>query len=213
MQLPTWSLRNMSYRYPKTLFFSVFIIFFSTSIEVTVAGPRPADQVKITVEAVLEVLRDDSLDPESRRTKIRKLVNARFDYREMSKRTLAKNWAKANDEEKESFVELFSQLLEWSYIGRIEAYSNEMVMYQKEIIKGDRAQVNTIIVSGSTDIPIDYRLMKKGDDWFVYDVIIERVSLIRNYRSNYQSIIKNEGMSGLLAKMEQKVEELKAKTE
>ena len=191
------------------LFF--LVIFPNTFIDFAAAAPTPTEKVKATVEAVLEVLRDKTLDQETRRSSIRNHVSARFDYREMSKRTLAKNWGKATDGQQDRFIDLFSQLLQWSYIGRIEAYSNETVKYQKETIKKNRAQVETFIETGGTDIPINYRLIMRGDDWFVYDVIIEQVSLIRNYRSSYQSIIKNEGMDGLLAKMETKVEELKEK--
>jgi phospholipid transport system substrate-binding protein len=195
----------------KNVLLCFIVVFHYTFIDFAIAVPTPTEQVKATVDAVLEVLRDKALDQETRRSLIRKHVSARFDYREMSKRTLAKYWKKATDGQQDRFVDLFSQLLQWSYIGRIEAYSDETVKYQKETIKKNRAQVETFIETGGTDIPIDYRLVMRGDEWFVYDVIIEQVSLIRNYRSSYQSIIKNEGMDGLLAKMETKVQELKEK--
>jgi phospholipid transport system substrate-binding protein len=193
------------------LFLSIMLIFLLTFVLPVVAAPTPTEQVKTTVNAVLELLRDKSLDREIRRTKIRDVINERFDYRAMSQRTLATQWKKASDEEKERFVDLFSKLLEWTYVGRIEAYTNETVEFDKEIIKGHRAQVNTFIVTASADIPVNYRLLKKGNDWYVYDVIIEEVSLIRNYRSSYRSIVKNEGISGLLSKMEQKIKELQKK--
>ena len=177
------------------------------------AAPTPKEQVKMTVNAVLELLKDKSLDRQTKRSKIRDVINERFDYRAMSQRTLATQWKKASDEEKERFVDLFSKLLEWTYVGRIEAYTNETVEFDKEIIKDHRAQVNTFIVTASADIPVNYRLLKKDNDWYVYDVIIEEVSLIRNYRSSYRSIVKNEGISGLLSKMEQKIKELKEKAE
>jgi phospholipid transport system substrate-binding protein len=177
------------------------------------AASSPTEQVKTTVNTVLDLLRDKSLDRETRRSKIRDVINERFDYRAMSRRTLATQWKKASDEEKERFVDLFSKLLEWTYVGRIEAYTNETVEFDKEIIKDHRAQVNTFIVTASADIPVNYRLLKKDNDWYVYDVIIEEVSLIRNYRSTYRSIVKNEGISGLLSKMEQKIKELQGKAD
>ena len=175
------------------------------------AAQTPTEQVKATVDAVLGLLRDQSLEPQIRRDKLRELIKSRFDFRAMAQRALATNWKKATKEEQDQFVDLFSQLLEWTYIGRIEAYTNEAVEFEKEIVKSNRAQVNTFIITASADIPISYRMLKKEEKWLVYDVIIEEVSLVRNYRSSYRSIVKNEGMSGLLAKMERKVKELRVK--
>lgn len=173
------------------------------------AAQGPKEQVEITVSAILEVLKDGSLAREARRDKIRALIQARFDFRAMSQRTLATHWKKATAQEQDRFVGLFSRLLEWTYIGRIEAYSNETVKYTGEKIKKDRALVNTFIVTASTEIPIDYKLLKNGNQWLIYDVIIEQVSLVRNYRGTYRSIVKRHGIGGLLEKMEQKVEQLK----
>ena len=174
------------------------------------AASAPKAQVEETVEAVIALLRDKSLEREVRRDKIRKLIYDRFDFRLMSQRTLSTNWKKASAEQKDRFIQLFSQLLEWSYISRIEAYTNEKVEYLSEKIKKNRAQVDTVILSGGTDIPVNYRLINKDDQWFVYDVIIEEISLISNYRSSYRTIVKKDGIDGLLAQMEQKIAELKA---
>lgn len=126
----------------------------------------------------------------------------------MSQRTLATNWSKTTDEEKEKFVGLFSQLIENSYVSKIESYTNERVDYPGEKVSGRKAVVETLIITSSADIPVDYRLYQKGDQWLVYDVIIEGVSLISNYRSSYQEIMKKEGFDGLLAKMRAKIDEL-----
>ena len=160
------------------------------------AGPMA--QVKETVDAILATLKDDSLTREVRRKQIRNLINRRFDYRTMSQRTLAVNWKKASPAVRDRFIKLFSKMLESTYMGRIEAYTNERVEYVKERIKGKKAIVDT----GNVDIPITYRLRRKGDQWLVYDVKIEEVSLIRNYRSSYGEIVRKEGFDGLLAKME-----------
>ena len=174
------------------------------------AASGPKAQVEETVEAIIALLRDKSLERDTRRDKIRKLIYARFDFQLMSQRTLSTNWKKASAEQKDRFVQLFSELLEWSYISRIEAYTNEKVEYLGEKIKKNRAQVDTFILSGGTEIPLNYRLINKGDEWFVYDVIIEQISLISNYRSSYRTIVKNDGIDGLLVQMEQKIAELKA---
>ena len=174
------------------------------------AASGPKAQVEETVEAVIALLKDKSMEREMRRDKIRKLIYDRFDFQLMSQRTLSTNWKKASAEQKDRFIQLFSQLLEWSYISRIEAYTNEKVEYVGEKIKKNRAQVNTVILSAGTEIPVNYRLINKDNEWLVYDVIIEEISLIRNYRSSYRTIAKKDGIDGLLAQMEQKIEELKA---
>jgi phospholipid transport system substrate-binding protein len=172
------------------------------------AGNAPIDVVRTSVDAVLAILDDEQLNYDDKRTQIRVIVKERFDFRAMSQRTLATNWNKTTDEEKEKFVDLFSQLIENSYVGKIDSYTNERVDYPGEKISGRKAVVETLIITSSADIPVDYRLYQKGDQWLVYDVIIEGVSLISNYRSSYQEIMKKEGFDGLLAKMRAKIDEL-----
>ncbi len=128
----------------------------------------------------------------------------------MSQRTLATNWKKASKEQKKEFVQLFSQLIENTYIGRVEAYTDEKVDYPGEKVKGKKAVVETLILTKSADIPVNYKVYRKKGEWWVYDVIIEGISLISNYRSSYQEIVKKEGVDGLLAKMKVKVKELES---
>jgi len=172
------------------------------------AETSPVQTVHESVDAILALLKDDTLSQDDRRAKIRAHINTRFDFDAMSQRTLATNWKKATKQEKEKFIDLFSQLIENTYIGKIEAYTNEKVEYPGEKVKGNKALVETLIIAASADIPVDYKLYKKGDTWWVYDVIIEGVSLISNYRSSYQEIVKKEGFDGLLAKMQEKIDEL-----
>jgi phospholipid transport system substrate-binding protein len=172
------------------------------------AETSPVQTVHESVDAILALLKDETLEQDERRAKIRAHINARFDFDAMSQRTLATNWKKATKQEKEKFIDLFSQLIENTYIGKIEAYTNEKVEYPGEKVKGNKALVETLIIAASADIPVDYKLYKKGDTWWVYDVIIEGVSLISNYRSSYQEIVKKEGFDGLLAKMQEKIDEL-----
>ncbi len=173
----------------------------------------PTEQVKETVDAVIALLKERSLDRETRRSRIRALIDDSFDFRLMSRRALSTNWKKATADQRQRFVDLFSRLLEWTYIGRIEAYTDEKVRYVGEKHKKDRAQVDTLILSASTEIPVSYRVYRAGDRWRVYDVVIEEVSLIRNYRSSYREIVKHQGIDGLLARMEDKLKELKAKAD
>jgi len=176
------------------------------------AAARPSakaiDDVQTTVDDVLTVLRDKTAPLEQRRAKIRNLVRGRFDFELMAKSTLGLQWKKASKPEQERFVELYSRLLEATYVGRIEAYTDEKVTYGSEKTKGDKALVETHIVTATTDIPIDYKLVQNSTEWKVYDVVIEGVSLIRNFRSSYGTIVEKEGFSGLFARMESKVQEL-----
>jgi phospholipid transport system substrate-binding protein len=174
------------------------------------AESTPTDDVRSSVEAVIALLKDDQLDRESRREKMRAVIDQRFDFRAMSQRTLATNWKKASNEEKQKFTELFAELIQNSYVSKIEAYTNETVEYPGEKQKGKKAVVDTLIITSSTEIPVNYKVYLKNGTWWVYDVIIEGVSLISNYRSSYQEIVKKDGFDGLLAKMEEKIRELKS---
>ena len=172
----------------------------------------PMTQMKSTVDEITSILNDENLkQPEAwpeKKTLIRTVVDHRFNFEEMSKRTLAKNWKKRTDEEKEYFVSLFSKLLQNTYIDRVENYSDEVVVFQKQKIKGKKAVVYTIISASATEIPVIYKLMQQGDDWFVYDVIIEGVSLVRNYRTQFTRIVSREKYAGLIKRVEDKVNKI-----
>jgi phospholipid transport system substrate-binding protein len=172
------------------------------------AGTSATDAVRTSVDTIIGILKDASLNQSARREKIRTVIAGRFDFRAMSQRTLATNWRKASKEEQQHFVQLFSELIQESYIGRIEAYTNETVKYPGEKTTDKRAVVDTLIQTSSAEIPVSYRLYLKNGQWLVYDVTVEGVSLISNYRTSYQEIVKNEGFSGLLARMQEKVKEL-----
>ena len=175
-----------------------------------VAEPSPTEEVRTSVDAIIALLKDEQLDRETRRVRMREVIDKRFDFRAMSQRTLATNWKKASDAEKQKFTELFSELIQNSYVSKIEAYTNETVKYPGEKQKGRKAEVDTLIITSSAEIPVDYKLYLKDGTWLVYDVIIEGVSLISNYRSSYQEIVKRDGFDGLLAQMEEKIRELKS---
>lgn len=173
------------------------------------AASTPKEDVRKTVDQVLAVLRDPQVKGVTRREKLSTLIRARFDFATMSQYTLGKYWKSASPEEQKNFIKLYSDLLEESYIGRVEAYSNEVVNYESEKIEGDRAEVKTLVHTGNIDIPIDYRLAQKSGEWFVYDVLIEEVSMIKNYRGTYGEIIRKEGFARLLERMAEKIEALR----
>lgn len=172
------------------------------------AGQTPIQTVQTAVDGILGILTNETLDKEEKRSKMREIINQRFDFRAMSQRTLATNWKKASRDEQQQFVGLFAQLIQSSYIGKVEAYTSEKVEYPGEKIKGKRAVVDTMIITSSTEIPVNYKVYLKNDEWRVYDVVIEGVSLISSYRSTYQEIVKKDGFPGLFVKMEAKLKEL-----
>jgi len=162
------------------------------------------EDVRGTIDGVLEVLRSRELSFESKAERILPIIRERFDFKAMSQHTLGKNWKRATQQEKDRFVKLFSELLESAYVSRIRLYKDQRVEYKQEKIKGKRAVVNTVFVTAKADIPINYKVYRKGDDWYVYDVVVEEVSLIRNYRSSYGEIVQKDGIDGLLAALESK---------
>jgi phospholipid transport system substrate-binding protein len=172
------------------------------------AADNATESVRTSVDAIIGILKDSSMDKPAKREKIRGVIAERFDFRVMSQSTLATNWKKASQEEQQQFVTLFAELIQNTYIGRVEAYTNETVKYPGEKISNNRAVVDTLIVTANAEIPVTYKLYLKDERWLVYDVNIEGVSLISNYRNSYQEIVKKEGFSGLLVKREEKVKEL-----
>ena len=175
----------------------------------TQAAPSATEQVRQTVEKVLSLLGNKALDETSRREQLKNLIQARFDFALMSQWTLGTYWRQANADQKQRFTSLYSELLEASYLGKIEAYTNEKVNFLSEMIEGQRAQVESEIVTGQANIPLSYRLNLSGEEWRVYDVMIEGVSLVRTYRGTFGEIARKEGIDGLLKQLEKKVQEQK----
>ena len=170
----------------------------------------PSDRVKDSVDKVIRVLKDKSLGKEERWSKIGLVINDSFDFRSMSQSVLATNWKKATPEERQQFVVFFSQYLEDTYRTKIEAYTNQKVDYVGETIRGKRAVVETLIITDNAEIPVNYKLKNNDGNWFAYDVVIEGVSLVNNYRSTFAAIVKNDGMDGLLSDIQTRINKYKA---
>jgi phospholipid transport system substrate-binding protein len=192
----------------KRFFVPILFGFMLMPATTAFAAGNATDSVRTSVESIIGILKDAGLDKPAKRDKIRVVIAERFDFRAMSQRTLATNWRKASKEEQQQFVELFAELIQNTYIGRVEAYTNEEVKYPGEKITDNRAVVDTLIITSSAEIPVTYKLYLKDDRWLVYDVNIEGVSLISNYRNSYLEIVKRDGFAGLLSQMEEKVKEL-----
>ncbi len=173
----------------------------------------PTDQLKGAIDRVVKTLEDPAYTgPEKameRRRAVRKIANDIFDFGEIARRSLARHWQPLTDKQREEFVMLFADLLERSYISKIELYGGEKILYTNEHVDGDQATVATrIITRNGTEVPIDYRLQKRADRWLVYDVNIEGVSLVSNYRTQFNKIIQTASYHDLVQKMRTKQDEL-----
>jgi len=178
-----------------------------------VAGP-PTDSMKGTIDEVLRIVRDKELKQpaktDERRALLEKVVADRFDYQEMSRRALGAPWNTLSDQEKQEFVVLFRTLLTNSYVEKVETYSGEGVQYLNERTEKEYAEVRTKILSGKTEIPLDYRLVNRGAEWRVYDVVVDGVSLVSNYRGQFTKIIRASSYSELVEQLRKKSDKLKA---
>ena len=175
------------------------------------AGP-PTDQLRTQIERVVKILEDPELKKDGRqkdrRTAVRQIANEIFDFSETARRSLARHWAGRTQTERDEFVQLFSDLLERSYISKIELYGGEKIAYAGDSIEGETAIVRTkLMTKQGTEIPIEYRMLRRGDKWLVYDVVIEGVSLIANYRTQFNKIITTSSFQELVKKMKTKQDE------
>lgn len=169
------------------------------------ALPSPQAQVQQMVDSVLEVLQDAELSVSEKKQLISGRVQRFLNIDSMARRTLGQHWDDASIEQRQRFADLFIQVLEKTYLNRIESYSEGSVRYQMQRVKGDKAIIDTVILSGEMEIPVQYKMIYVDDSWQVFDLVIEGISLIRNYRSSYGEIIRREGYEGLFARMEEKV--------
>jgi len=173
---------------------------------------QASDQLKVQIERVVKAIDDPDLKKDSRaldrRKSVRKIAEDIFDFGETAKRSLGRHWLARSAAEREEFTGLFADLLERSYISKIELFNGERIQFVGDSADGDQAVVRTkIVTKQGTEIPVDYRMLKKGDRWLVYDVIIEGVSLIANYRTQFNKIIQTSSYQELVKKMKTKQEE------
>jgi phospholipid transport system substrate-binding protein len=173
------------------------------------------DEVKRVVDEVVRIVADPELkkpqkEPQ-RRQALRNAIGNVFDYQEMAQRSLATHWKERTPAERKEFAGLFQTLLENSYAGKIESYHNEKIVYLKESVEGDRAEVKSKVIAPKGDeYSLEYRLTQKNGKWMVYDVVIEGVSLVSNYRGQFNRIINQQGYPALVKKLRTKSEEIKA---
>lgn len=189
----------------------VLLLLALSAAPATAASPK--DDLRGSVDRIMRLLDDEQLERERRNRQIREEVRNRFNFPTMSQWILGVHWRKASPEQRERFIDLFSRLLEATYKSRIEAYADrytdETVEFTSERIKGDKALVTTLVHTKNQAIPIDYKLVEGDGKWQIYDVVIEEVSLVRNFRSTYDEVVRKEGFDSLFARMEEKIVDLK----
>jgi phospholipid transport system substrate-binding protein len=166
----------------------------------------PTDQLRSSVDQMVKVLDDPALKADSRaqdrRAAIRKEAQVVFDFGETAKRALGRHWQGLSEKDRQEFTGLFTDLIERAYISKIERYSGERIAYAGESVEDGLATVRTrFVTKQGTEIPVDYRMQQRGDRWLVYDVMVEGVSLINNYRTQFDKIIQTSSYAELVRKM------------
>ena len=207
-------------RFPRNILVIGLSLFFMVTApggRVVAAPAEPLAVVRQAVDSILVIMQDKKLSgaakKEERRKRISVVVGGYFDFEEMSMRTLARHWKDRTPEERKQFVGLFRQLLERTYIDKVDNYCRELdasctgkvVVFKRQEQQGNKAVVYTVFVRNNVETPVEYKLKNEAGKWQVYDVVIEGVSLVRNYRTQFESIITREQFSGLIARMEEKV--------
>jgi len=189
---------------------AMIMIIICLALPAASGAESPMDTVKEHVDKVLDVLRDPALKSESRKkikkTKIRAIADKMFDFTEMSKRTLALNWRKFSPEQQNEFVSLFKDLLSDTYADKITSYTDEKIVFTKDMpLTGNTVEVKSTVLKKAQEIPINYRAINENGTWFVYDVVIEGVSLVNNYRTQFREILSSKPPESLLETLRKKV--------
>ncbi len=187
----------------KILLSGLFVLLFSVS---SFALPQPQVRVEQMVDSILGVLQQSDLSAAKKKALVSGRVQKYLNVQSMSRRTLGTYWDGATEEQRQIFSDLFVRILEGTYLNRIGDYSGGTVQYLKQRVKDEKAIIDTLIISDDLEIPVQYKMIYENGAWQVFDLVIEGVSLVRNYRSSYGEIIRRSGYEGLLALMDEKVQ-------
>ena len=184
---------------------AVLVLALCLSPSLSQAGSA-TEQIRGTIDRSIGILKDPALaakdKKEERRDLLRKEIEPVFDFAEMAKRSLGPHWRGRTPEERKRFVALFQKVLENSYLGKIESYHGEKIRYGREMVDGPYAEVKTLVITGKgQEIPVDYRMLEEGGKYRIYDVVIEGISLVANYRSQFNSILQNSSFGELMEKL------------
>ena len=178
-----------------------------------VAAPDPVEQIKPVITEITTMLTKADYKKLSREEQFDKflvLAEKRFDFDEMSKRVLGPQWNSLSAEQKELFNERFAHLLGYTYMDRIDTYAGEEIQYETPRIRGERAEVRTTIQFKNGSVPIFYIMQLTGSEWMAYDLVVENISLVRNYMEQLRSILQKNGFDGLIKQINDKISQLQA---
>lgn len=189
---------------------------FTISI-VWIPSPLPAgsptDEIRATVEKAMVILKNPDLKSDAhtkeRRDQLRKVLYSRFDFTEMAKRSLGSHWRRRSPEERKEFVRLFTDLMERSYINKIESFTDETIVYLREILDRNYAEVKSRITHKGEEFSLNYKARLVNGEWKVYDVVVENISLVNNFRSQFNRVITRSSFADLVRKMKEKQIEVK----
>jgi phospholipid transport system substrate-binding protein len=201
----------------RRLFATLLAVGLSIALAAPAGAGPPTDQLRAHVDRVIKVLVDPELLKPSRtgerRAALRRIANDIFDFEEIGRRTLGRHWQPRSVEERREFVLLMADLLEHAYIGKIETYSGENVQFVGDTVDGEHATVRTkIVTKNGTEIPVDYRMIGRGGRWMAYDVFVEGVSLVANYRGQFDRIVQKQSYAELVKALRAKQVERKDDT-
>jgi len=172
------------------------------------AWAGPTEQLREYTDQVIKVLDDPALARGDRRAAIRKIAHEAFDVNETARRVLARHWQARTPAERDEFAQLFADLLERTYIARLDEYGGERIRYVGESIDGELATVRARIVTrAGVEVPVESRMVRRGERWLIYDVLIENVSLVANYRSQFDRIVRSSSYEELVRRLKQKRDE------
>ena len=200
-----WIVRSIAFAFP------VFVVALTCTIALGVSDQpteAPTQTVRSTLTEVFRILEDEKLKDLAkripRRHMLEEVIASHFDYMEMSKRALAAHWVPLTTGERAEFVELFKSFLSDRYAEKIEGYSGQQVFYLSERIEGNYAEVRTELRSSKVEILMDYRLHMKDGTWHAYDLIVDGVSLVKNYRSQFEKIIRTSSYQELVRRLRER---------
>jgi phospholipid transport system substrate-binding protein len=172
------------------------------------ASAGPTDQLREYTDQVIKILDDPALARGDRRAAVRKIAHEAFDVTEAARRVLARHWQARTPAERDEFTQLFADLLERTYIARLDEYGGERIRYVGESIDGELATVRARIVTrAGIEVPVESRMVRRGERWLIYDVLIENVSLVANYRSQFDRIVRSSSYEELVRRLKQKRDE------
>jgi len=188
-----------------TMLCAMFVLCIFVS---PVAAASPTDDLRPILDGMVEAIQNPAYagdeNKELRREKIMEIAHRGFDFTTMSKLVLGKTYRGLSDEQRTYFVELFTKLLENAYIGKLEGYTNQVTKYEGEQIKGKKAEVRTLVENKGVTVPVNYIMLHNDSRWQVYDIKIEGVRLLRNYKAQFKSILRKDKFEGLVKVLEKK---------